>query len=395
MLGAGPLHPPFLDFPPFRPHALVPGGHLQTIFGCYLPSETISAGIEHRVPLPDGDHIVLHDDGPASFNPEPEAMAGPPNAVASGSRLNKRPIRIEPAHAISSDHPSIALLLHGLGGCHQSTYMQRCSIRLRAKGIRVFRMDLRGCGAGIKLARHPIHAGRSEDARAALDYVGRQCPGAAIHLVGFSMGANIVLKLAGELGESAPPYLASVLAVGPPIDLIECSKNMQRGWNRLYDRRFARNLVRFIQRRTKLVPDAHSRPLVPRPTSLLDFDAMFTAPLSGFADTDDYYQRASSGPLLPRICVPTLIIAAASDPIIPVQPFERASYSSTTQLLITPCGGHLGFVAARGDDPDHRWLDWRIVEWVTAQGKNSRTEEPKNQRPEFGRTAAGAGIMKV
>jgi predicted alpha/beta-fold hydrolase len=253
--------------------------------------------------------------------------------------------------------------------------MQRCSIRLRAKGIRVFRMDLRGCGAGIKLARHPIHAGRSEDAAAALDYVSRQCPGSPVHLVGFSMGANIVLKLAGELGADAPPHLASVLAVGPPIDLIECSKNMQRGWNRLYDRRFARNLVRFIQRRAKLVPDAHSRPLVPRPRSLLDFDAMFTAPLSGFADTDDYYRRASSGPLLPRISVPTLIIAAASDPIIPIKPFERASYSPTTQLLITPCGGHLGYVAARGDDPDHRWLDWRIVEWVMAQAKRSKADD--------------------
>jgi len=364
-----------IDFPLFRPHALVPGGHLQTILGNYLPSPVIPPGEEHHVPLPDGDHIVLHDDGVFLAGTKP----GPGESLT----------RVDPPHESPTELQTIAILLHGLGGCHQSTYMQRCSARLRAAGVRVFRMDLRGCGAGIKLARYPIHAGRSEDAGAALDYVSRQCPGAAIHLVGFSMGANIVLKLAGELGSHAPPHLASVMAVGPPIDLIECSKNMQRGWNRLYDRRFARNLVRFIERRSQLVPDAHSRPLVPQPRRLVDFDAMFTAPLAGFAGTDDYYARSSSGPLLPRIAVPTLIVAAASDPIIPVAPFERASYSPTTQLHIAPCGGHLGFVAAKGSDPDHRWLDWRVVDWVTLQVKYRRIEESKNPAREQISAAVG------
>jgi predicted alpha/beta-fold hydrolase len=289
------------------------------------------------------------------------------------------PIRLDPPHPFPTAEQPVAILLHGLGGCHQSTYMQRCSVKLRAQGVRVFRMDLRGCGAGISLARHPIHAGRSEDAAAALDYVAKLCPGSPIHLVGFSMGANIVLKLAGELANDAPPHLASVMAVSPPIDLIECSKNMQRGWNRLYDRRFVRNLVRYIERRSTVRPDAHALPLVPRPKRLIDFDAMFTAPLSGFADTDDYYTQASSGRLLPRISVPTLIVTAASDPIVPVGPFEHASYSPTTQLVITPCGGHLGYVAAKSSDPDHRWLDWRVVEWITTQAQVRRTEESKNQ----------------
>ena len=366
----------FLEFPPFRPHALVPGGHLQTILGSYLPSPPIPPGTEHHVPLPDGDHIALHDDGDSLI------AGGKPASGVSGD--DERLTRVDPEHPrrpLASGYcgSSVVILLHGLGGCHQSTYMQRCSAKLRAAGVRVFRMDLRGCGAGIKLARHPIHAGRSEDAAAALDYVSRLCPGAPIHLVGFSMGANIVLKLAGELGPAAPPHLASVMAVGPPIDLVECSKNMQRGWNRYYDRRFVRNLVRYIDRRNQVRPDAHSRPLLPRPQRLIDFDAMFTAPLSGFADTDDYYAQASSARLLSRIAVPTLIVTAASDPIVPVAPFERAAYSPTTQLVITPCGGHLGYVAAKTSDPDHRWLDWRVVEWVTAT-KPARTDESKNLR---------------
>jgi predicted alpha/beta-fold hydrolase len=267
------------------------------------------------------------------------------------------------------------LLLHGLGGCHLSTYMQRCAVKLTDRGYRVFRMDLRGYGAGFPLAKHPVHAGRSEDAAAALDYVIELCPRSPVHLVGFSMGANIVLKLAGELGELAPPSLASVMAIAPPIDLIECSRNMQRSVNRLYDRRFLKSLLRHIRLRNALVPGALARPLDPPPRGLRDFDNLFTAPLAGFANADDYYVRASSGALLRHITVPTLVLTAANDPIVPVGPFEIASYSPTTKLVITPCGGHLGFVSRLGTDPDRRWLDWRIIEWIESHA-NGGTQRP-------------------
>jgi predicted alpha/beta-fold hydrolase len=345
-----------LDFPAFRPHPLVRGGHLQTIVGSYLPTRVAVDSTLHRVELPDGDAIALHDDG---------ALVG--SKTASGYRRIHNGDTHDGKLLASRCGEPVAILIHGLGGCNRSGYMLRCSAKLRACGVRVFRMDLRGCGAGMSFARHPLHAGRSEDAAAVLDYVAQQCPGSPIHLAGFSMGANIVLKMAGELGDEAPPNLASVMAVSPPIDLVACTRNIQRGLNCLYDRRFVRSLVRHIRRRTALVPDALSAPLIPRPRRLKDFDSLFTAPLAGFANVDDYYTRASSGSLLARIAVPTLILTAASDPIVPVQPFELASYSPTTQLEIAPCGGHLGFVAAQGIDTDIRWLDWRVVQWITSQ----------------------------
>jgi predicted alpha/beta-fold hydrolase len=320
-----------LDFPEFRPHPLLRGGHLQTIAGAYLPHGLQFGSTVHQVALPDGDAIALHED---------ESTADP-------SR-------------------KIAILLHGLGGSHQSGYVLRASAKLRSRGVHVFRMDLRGCGAGIALARHPLNAGRSEDAAAVLNFVHEKYPAAPIHLVGFSMGGNIALKLAGELGAAAPPHLASVMAVCPPIDLAECTRNIQRGINRLYDRRFVRTLIDHIQQRDVLLPTAHSRPLIPCPQRLMDFDSLFTAPLSGYADVHDYYARASSGPVLAQVAVPTLIVTAASDPIVPVACFERACYSASTNLVIAPCGGHLGFVAAGKNDPDSRWLDWRIVDWVTS-----------------------------
>jgi predicted alpha/beta-fold hydrolase len=314
---------------------MIRGGHLQTIAGAYLPHRLQFDAKIHHVSLPDGDSLALHEDGVGgSLRPETQTPS------------------------------TTALLLHGLAGSHQSGYMLRVSAKLRAKGIRVFRLDLRGCGAGIGLARHPLHAGRSEDAAAALDFVHRLCPESPIHLIGFSMGGNIVLKLAGELAENAPSYLASVVAASPPIDLAQCTREIQRGVNRIYDRAFVKALIKHIAVRNSLVPDAHSRPLLPRPRRLMDFDSLFTAPLSGFADVHDYYARASSGPLLRNISIPTLIIAAASDPIVPVACFEQTTYSSTTQLIIAPCGGHLGFIAAKNHDPDLRWLDWRIVDWI-------------------------------
>jgi hypothetical protein len=323
-----------IDLPIFRPHPLVRGGHLQTIVASYLPNPPSFGATLHRVPLPDGDAIALHDDG-------------------GGANGN------------------VAILIHGLGGSHQSGYMVRCSAKLRAVGIRVFRMDLRGCGAGIGLARHPLHAGRSEDLAAVIDYVRGQCASSSIHVVGFSMGANIALKLAGELGASA--HFSSVMAVSPPIDLAMCTRHIARGLSRVYDRRFVRSLVRHIRQRVAAVPDALSHPLIPRPRRLVEFDSLFTAPLSGFADVHDYYARASSNSVLARIVVPTLIVASASDPIVPVVSFETASYSPTIQLVVAPCGGHLGFISAGATDPDRRWLDWRVVDWLQSRVRSGST----------------------
>lgn len=329
-----------IDLPPFRPHPLVRGGHLQTIVGSHLPGPSVNGATLHRVPLPDGDAIALHNDAG-----ETRDAGG-----AGDGGLSDR---------------NVIVLVHGLGGSHESGYMVRCSAKLRAAGARVFRMDLRGCGAGIGLARHPLHAGRSEDLAAVIDYVRRECPSSAIHVVGFSMGANIALKLAGEQGAAAK--LASVMAVSPPIDLAMCTRHIARGLSRVYDRRFVRSLVKHVRQRMAAVPDGLYRPLVPHPRRLIEFDSLFTAPLSGFADVDDYYARASSNTVLARISVPTLIITAASDPIVPVGSFERASFSPTTQLAIAPCGGHLGFISARGLDADRRWIDWRIVSWVRSR----------------------------
>ncbi len=165
--------------------------------------------------LDDGDQIVLHDDCPDGWRP--------------GDRA--------------------ALLIHGLAGCHESGYMVRIAHKLHAAGVRAFRMDLRGCGAGAALARLPYHSGRSEDARAALVAIAELAGGSPTTLVGFSLGANIALKLLGELGQAKCGNLDSAMAVCPPIDLAACSRQIARGGNRLYDRHFVHLLLRQLRRR--------------------------------------------------------------------------------------------------------------------------------------------------
>jgi predicted alpha/beta-fold hydrolase len=181
---------------------------LQTLAGVYLTTRPIAyRATQHRVAVSDDDAVVLHDDCPAIWRP--------------GHRA--------------------ALLLHGLSGCHASQYMQRIAAKLNDRGVRTFRKDLRGCGVGISFARRPYHSGRSDDAAAAVRFIGDACPGSPLTIIGFSLGANIVLKLLGELGDSCCGGLDSAVAICPPVELMACSQNLSRWSNRIYDAHFVSN----------------------------------------------------------------------------------------------------------------------------------------------------------
>lgn len=347
----------FQPIPPFRAHRLVAGGHLQTLVGCYLPQAkaTYATELQH-LELADGDILVLHEQRPVDWS------AGGP----------------------------VALMVHGLGGCGESLYMVRKADRLCAAGVRTFRLDLRGCGAGLALAKKVCNAACSLDVQAALERVIELCPASPVSVIGFSMGANIVLKLAGDLGSKIPAGLQHVIAVAPPIDLACCCTNIRRGLNRLYDWSFVECLNRLVARRRKEAPKA--RHILPpkRPRCLYDFDQCITAPLCGFESVEEYYRESSSAPLLKQICVPTLIMTADDDPVIPVSMFEEAEMSSHVDLHVTRSGGHLGFIARNGDDPDCRWLDWRLVEQVVGAYQQQKAPRAVAERRQLS-VSAGNG----
>ena len=318
----------------FRPFQLLANGHLQTLAGVYLPHADACAvetgATTHVVPLEDGDRIVLHENCP------PDWTGTDPNV----------------------------LLIHGLCGCHASSYMLRLMRRLVSRGVRVFRMDLRGCGAGEGLAQLPTHCRRTEDAAAALNFIARRCPQSSTRLVGFSLGGAITLNLLGDVGNTPEGNLEAAVAVCPPIDLIDVEARLKSWIGRPYNRFFAKNLWKQLVRQHRLMGEELTRRLPKRLWWLHQYDQQITAPLGGFDSAEHYYREASPGRGLCAIRLPTLIIAAEDDPIIPIQPLHRSALADPVDVLVTRRGGHLGFLGRRNGDPDRRWLDWRIVDWL-------------------------------
>ena len=259
-----------------------------------------------------------------------------------------------------------ALLIHGLAGCHASIYVANAARRLFEAGVRTFRMDMRGCGACEGLARLPYHAGCSEDLLAALNRVAAICPVSPISLVGFSIGGNAALKLAGELPEELPAQLDRLVVVSPPIDLHVCIERFANVAGGLYDRHFAKSHHRQLNRSAALTEHSPHVVGASRRRGQREFDEWYTAPAWGYESVDQFYADTSSLRAIANIRIPTLLIASRDDPLVPVELFEPLEPLDLIKQYLTNHGGHLGFIGCSGSDLDHRWLDWRIVDYITA-----------------------------
>jgi predicted alpha/beta-fold hydrolase len=324
--------PSSLGIPPFRPPLWLQGGHAQTVAGTFWPGRLPRYQAEaRRVTLDDGDVIVVHDDCPPHWQPG----------------------------------GLVTMLIHGLAGCHLSPYMVRIAAKLAARGVRVFRMELRGCGAGAGLARWPYHAGRSDDVRRVVASVAEWTGGSPLVLVGFSLSGNILLKYLGEAPDLVLPNVSRAIAVNPPIDLERCVRTLDRFANRSYDRHFVALLLKQLDKRRRILPDAPMPAQPLRSRRLFDFDDWYTAPISGYGSAREYYERCSSAQFLPRVRVPTTVLTARNDPLVPVEVFQQQALPESVRLVIAEGGGHLGYIARANSDPDTRWLDWRVVDWVT------------------------------
>lgn len=320
--------------PPFVPHPMVRGGQLQTIAGqLFKPKGILPRPIEDVVTLPDGDRILLHLNLP----------------------------RVPAPH-----HPA-ALLMHGLGGDSESSYIQRITAKLNAAGVAVARFNHRGCGeGGAKLARRIYHAGRIEDLDRALEHLAARWPMPMV-VVAFSLSGNLLLRYLGEhAGALAHPRLIRAMAVCPPVDLELCSLALATRRNLHIDAYYTRKLIETAWRKSALFPDDEP-PRFPRRMNLRLFDELYTAPRAGFKSRDEYYETSSARRFTPRILVPTVVLAAADDPIIPPRSFSEATFSDAVKVRIEASGGHMGFIAkASTRFGDRRWMDEAVVDYVLA-----------------------------
>ncbi|HEX4950389.1 MAG TPA: alpha/beta fold hydrolase [Blastocatellia bacterium] len=258
------------------------------------------------------------------------------------------------------------LMIHGLEGSAERHYMLGTTEKAWRAGCNIVRMNVRNCGGTEHLSPTLYHSGFTSDLRFLLfeliehDHVPDIC------LVGFSMGGNQSLKLAGELGEDAPPQLKGVCAISPPIDLELCSLAIRERRNFIYDRRFLKSLKASMHAKNQRFPGIVDMEKLARARKLWDFDEIVTAPHFGFRDARDYYAQASCGPYLSRIQVPTLLIHAQDDPFIPFTPFAQLPDLKFARLLAPLHGGHVGFWQARQNGNDNYWAEQTAVDFCAA-----------------------------
>ena len=270
-------------------------------------------------------------------------------------------------HAEPAGHPTL-LLLHGLGGFEHGPLHGRHGRQ----------------GLGRRLERHPVEPAqlrrdgaplarpvslRAHQRSAARHARDRRRDGVrAVAVAGYSLGGNLTLKLAGELGDSFPA-LKAVCAVSPTMDLAACVKALERRSNIAYEFNFVRRLKARMRRKAAIFPDDFSLERLGRVWTVRQFDEAYTAPHHGFRDASDYYYRASAMRVIDRIRVPALILTAKDDPFVPVDPFRESSVvnNPNVKVVVTPHGGHCAFVERGNGEYDGYWAEREVVRFVTAR----------------------------
>lgn len=332
------------EYPPFHPRRWLGNPHLQTIAGNFLPREDhLPAPVSQLVEVspPHGTQIAARVLCECHWQPLPE-RSGRPSAI----------------------------LLHGLEGSSRSQYVIGNANKLWAAGCNVIRMNMRNCGGTEALSPTLYHSGLSSDVGHVLRYFIETQGLQSVSLIGYSMGGNLVLKLAGELGTAAPPQLRSVIGVSPAADLAASADALHAMKNRIYEHNFLRSLLKRFRRKAALFPSAFDAQRAVNITSLRQFDDRITALYAGFQSADDYYLRAAAARVLDRIAIPTLILHAKDDPFIRFTPETRSKMEDNRNILLleTGHGGHCAFLAAadRTHGNDGYWAEHTALRFVLA-----------------------------
>jgi predicted alpha/beta-fold hydrolase len=305
----------------FRPRRFLNNGHLQTIAGNYLSRV-------NNLPVPE-EHLV-------------EVSPATASQIASQilCHCHWQPEEVRAARPT-------AIIVHGLEGSSESQYVVGNANKLWQAGSNVVRMNMRNCGGTEALSPTLYHSGLSNDVLAVMNFFVAQYGLRSMSLIGYSMGGNLVLKLAGELGTAAPAALRSVIGVSPAVDLQPSADALHLPQNRLYELKFLHNLLRRFRRKAVLFPRAYDRNRAAGIRSLREFDDRITAFYSGFTSADDYYDRAAAVRVIDRIAVPSLILHALDDPFVRLsdESREKIAANPNITLMESKHGGHCAFLA--------------------------------------------------
>ena len=309
----------------YRAPVWLPGGNLQTIWPALYGRQVRGGPVpfrRERWATPDGDFIDVDwlDSGPAAIAP------------ASGQPL--------------------LVLFHGLEGSSSSHYAQAFADFCRARSVAFAVAHFRGCSGELNRAPRAYHSGDFEEIDWILRRFGQQHSGPLV-AAGVSLGGNALMRWAGEMGESAQRVVGSLAAVCAPLDLAAGGHAIGRGFNRwVYTPMFLRSMKPKAMRKLAQHPGLFDADALAAASDLYEFDNIFTAPLHGFANTEEYWSKASAKPHLARVSVPALLVNALNDPFVPAWSLpHRNAVGRHVQLWQPPHGGHVGF--PQGPWPGH------------------------------------------
>ena len=322
---------------PFQPHPRFKGGNAQTLAAWAWPRRFRL----RRLP-PDEERL---------FETEPDVKVLAHCRWQSDRR----------AHAT-------IVIWHGMEGSTSSIYMIATAEKAFRAGFNVVRVNFRNCGGTEHLTPTLYHGGLSEDLRAVINELIEKDGLNRIFVLGFSLGGNMVLKLAGEYGEDAPAEVIAAAVVSPSVDLEASAESILARENWLYHKQFMSSLKSRIRFKQKLFPDRYDVSALPRIRTIREFDEAFVAAAAGFKNVDDYYYGASSLRVIANIRIPTLIIHAEDDPFIPFAPLRDPVFAENPYILMiaTERGGHVAFISSARADEDRFWAENRVVEFFLA-----------------------------
>jgi predicted alpha/beta-fold hydrolase len=319
-----------------------------------------------------------------AFNPHPMFTSGNAQTLAayhwprrfrmrSHRRDEARIFEVEPGVRLLAhcrwqkdrlSHPTV-LLAHGLEGSTASVYMLGTAEKAYGAGFNVVRLNFRTCGQTEDLAPTLYHGGLIGDLRAVVRELIEEDNLTRIFMIGFSLGGNMSLLVAGEDVGKVPRELKGVCAISPTIDLQSCQEAIERRANWLYMQSFVRSMRQRILRKRKFFPERYDTKGLRRLRTIRDFDERYTIVEGGYSSVEEYYEHASSIRVLSHIRTPALMIHAQDDPFVPFDPFHHPSIVGNPYLvfLAPEHGGHVGFLGATANGEDRFWVENRAVEF--------------------------------
>jgi predicted alpha/beta-fold hydrolase len=318
----------------FRPHPLLKNGHAMTIAAAFVPRRFDIPPAEERLFQVDAESRIL---GHCHWQP--------------GRR---------------KDAPVI-VIVHGLEGSSDSNYVRGVAEKAFHRGFHAVRLNQRNCGGTEALTPTLYNSGMSADYRAVFEELSNADGFQQIFFAGYSMGGNLVTKMAGEFGAAVPPALRGVCAVCPAIDLGACADALERWDNYAYQRRFVTGLMSRYARKQNLFPQRYKLNGLGPIRTVRQFDDFITAPQFGYRDAQDYYDHVGAKRIAAQIRVPFLLITAQDDPFVPFSCFVAAKISENpaVRFIAPKHGGHCGFISNQAG-PERFWAEQRIVDFCDA-----------------------------